>query len=218
MVEGVIFDMDGLMFDSESIWAEFWPVALAKYGCGCSTEFLHESLGVNREVQEQIIRKHFGQDVPAELIFDYEEELVNGRLRTHVPKKPGLDELLDWLVEHDVPRAVASGSPMYMIEDCLAAAGVRGYFDVVFSADGMERGKPAPDVFLLAAEELGVSPGCTVVLEDAANGVLAAHAGGFRIVCIPDQVVPDREILDLADVVCDDLRQVIDLLESGKLE
>ena len=218
VIEGAIFDMDGLMFDTESIWAELWPVALAEFGCDCTQEFLHVSLGVNREVQEQIIRKHFGQDVPASQVFDREEELVNERLRRDVPVKPGLPELLAWLERHEVPLAVASASPMYMIEDCLAAAGVRDSFDVVFSADGMENGKPAPDVFLLAAEALGVEPTRTLVLEDSHAGVRAGHAGNFITVMVPDQVPPTEEILELADACCDNLHQVIELLEAGKVE
>ena len=218
VIEGAIFDMDGLMFDTESIWAELWPVALAEHGYGCTQEFLHVSLGVNREVQEQLIREHFGQDAPAAQIFDLEEELINERLRHDVPIKPGLPELLAWLEQHEVPLAVASGSPMYMIEDCLKAAGVRERFDVLFSADGMENGKPAPDVFLLAAEALGVEPTRTLVLEDSFLGVRAGHAGNFITVMVPDQVPPTEEILELADACCDNLHQVVELLEAGKLE
>lgn len=103
-----------------------------------------------------------------------------------VPKMPGLDELLAWLDEHHIPMAVASSSPMTVIEGHLDHWGLGHYFKAVISGEHLTRSKPAPDIFLLAAQKLGTEPAKTMVLEDSYNGVRAGAAGGFVTVMVPD--------------------------------
>lgn len=217
MFQGVIFDMDGLMFDTEAIWADYWDPALSAFGYEVCDEFRLESLGVGHDDQLAIIRKYYGADADAEGVLDRETELVEAHLARDVPKKPGLDELLGWLDAHDMPVAVASSSPQNMIDRCLASAGLENRFDVVLSGFELPHAKPAPDIFLAAADALGCEPARTAVLEDSTAGVTAGHAGGFVTVWVPDLEDPANGTGELAHATCHDLHEVIELLDSDEL-
>jgi HAD superfamily hydrolase (TIGR01509 family) len=143
--------------------------------------------------------------------------MAHERMRAGVPKKPGVDELLSYLHEQCVPMAVASSSSMDLIEQHLEHGGVRGYFDKLVSGVAMAHPKPEPDIFLRAAEELGVSPARTLVLEDSLSGVRAGVAGGFVAVMVPDLVAPDDFCRANASAICRDLFEVRDLLAAGDL-
>ena len=131
-----------------------------------------------------------------------------------VDKKPGLDEILAWLKEQGIPRAVASGSKLVQVHHHLALLGLDDKFTMAISGFDIENSKPAPDIFLKAARELGTDPARTVVLEDSSNGIRAAHAGGFIPIMVPDHESPE-EAHGLYRYVCKDLFEVRDLLASG---
>ncbi len=217
MVTAVIFDMDGLMFDSEAVWADCWKQLLPQYGYACPQSFIEESLGVNLERQEEIIRAYCAQDAPVREIYDKAEAMVRARLAHEVPKKPGLDELLAWLSQRKVAMAVASSSPKYLIETYTQTAQVRDFLTVLVSGEDIPRSKPAPDIFLTAAQRLGVAPAHTLVLEDSYAGVQAGVAGGFITVMVPDLVQPNEELSRMMFACCDSLHEVRALLESGRL-
>ena len=174
MIQGVIFDMDGLMFDSERIWSICWEPALAKFGLPC------------KDGSCDVLRRFYGEDCPAMGIVEELYRLAYEAFNKPVPKMPGLDELLAWLDEHHIPMAVASSSPMTVIEGHLEHWGLGHYFKAVISGEQLTRSKPAPDIFLLAARKLGTEPAKTMVLEDSYNGVRAGAAGGFVTVMVPD--------------------------------
>ncbi len=217
MVSGVIFDMDGLMFDSEAIWASCWERVLPQYGYKCTLAFLRDSLGVYRTRQEEIIREYCAPDVPADEIYLRTKAMVDAVLMHDVPKKPGLDELLAWLSSRDIPMAVASSSAMHQIEAYLQTAGVRRYFSAVVSGADVVHSKPAPDIFLEAAQRLDIAPANTLVLEDSYAGVRAGVSGGFITVMVPDLVQPTEDLSRAMNSCCESLFDVIALLESGRL-
>ena len=217
MVDGVIFDMDGLMFASERYWKTFWEPALAKFGMTVPEALPAAACGTTGDATLAAIRSTCGDDAPAEEIFAEFYRIAYERFAQGVPKKPGLDELLAYLSELGVPMAVASSSPEDMIRNNLAHAGVEGFFSVVASGQHVEHSKPAPDIFLLAARKLGVEPARTLVLEDSFAGVRAGAAGGFVTVMVPDQLAPTEEICALATRVCASLIEVRDLLAAGEL-
>ena len=133
-----------------------------------------------------------------------------------VPKKPGLDELLAWLDEQHIPMAVASSSRMDVIQRNLDNWGMRSYFSVLASGQQVTRSKPDPEIFLLAAEKLGVTPGHALVLEDSYNGVRAGAAGGFVTVMVPDLLPADDEMRRLYTAECRSLFEVLDGLKANR--
>ena len=217
MIQGVIFDMDGLMFDSEVIWYECWAPALGRYGYELPAGLADDCRGRSREGTVEVLARYLGEGVPAGAIIDELRRIACARIESEVRKKPGLDELLAWLGAHGVPCAVASSSPRSLIERCLANAGIADAFSGVMSGEEVERSKPDPEVFLKAAEQIGVAPESALVLEDSPAGVRAGRAGGFVTVMVPDMTAPTPDLAELYDACCESLLEVRDRLEAGTL-
>jgi HAD superfamily hydrolase (TIGR01509 family) len=217
MIQGAIFDMDGLMFDTERIWGECWGPALAAFGAKEKPGLAAESRGTTGNAQIAIIHKYYGQEMDGAALLEKLTELAAARFARGVPKKPGLDSLLAYLKAQGVPMAVASSSPGSIIRKNLENTGVAGYFFAIASGDQIEHSKPAPDIFLKAASLLGVEPAHSLVLEDSFAGVRAGAAGGFLTVMVPDLLQPDAEISSLYTACCASLGEVEALLKAGKL-
>lgn len=218
MIQGAIFDMDGLMFDTEPVWGRCWTPAFARFGYEPpSPKFRADLRGTAGATMGAVFRRYLGPDVDFEGIYEAERQLVQAETSKHLDKKPGLDHLLSYLAAHGVPMAVASSSPQELIEKDLRTAGVDTYFSQVVSSFGMARSKPFPDVFLEAARRLETDPAHSMVLEDSYNGVRAGEAGGFVTIMVPDQEPADDEMHERATAVCESLDDVIGLIESGKL-
>ena len=124
---------------------------------------------------------------------------------------------MEWLGDHDIPCAVASSSAVELIQNNLAQSGIADRFAAVVSGEQVEHSKPEPDIFWLAARQIGVDPSRSLVLEDSFAGVRAGHAGGFITVMVPDMSAPTDEILSLTDACCESLLEVRDRLEAGTL-
>lgn len=217
-IQGVIFDMDGLMFDSETVWAACWVPVCSRYGLEVPEEMIAGVRGCAGETMLAALRRYLGDDAPVEDIWRDAKAFVNNHVMERgVPIKPGLLDLLEYLHDCGLPMAVASGSIKPVIEANLAKAGIASYFDVLLSGEALGRGKPDPLIFLETAKLLGTKPSRTVVLEDSFNGVEASHNGGFITVMVPDLAEPDERIRSLATAVVSRLDDVIDLMEDGKL-
>lgn len=219
MIQGVIFDMDGLMFDTERMWATFWPEALARVGLPYKEGLAEAARGTAGETAYRVLRRFYGEECDAAGIWAAfnavaEREFSSG---TPVPKKPGLDELLAWLDGQGVPMAVASSSKKPLILHHLDGHGLRHYFKAILSGADVERAKPDPQLFLLAAQRLGVAPERCLVLEDSYNGVRAGAAGGFVTVMVPDLAPADAEMRSLYTAECASLADVLTQLKAGKL-
>lgn len=217
MISGVIFDMDGLMYDTEPVWAEALRPALEDLGLPFKPGLPDATRGTAGEEFAHVIHEWYGDDVDAYRVWDVWHDIVAEQLLEGVEKKPGLDELLVYLKQHGIPAAVASSSPASQIEGNLAQSGVSAYFAATVSSLEVEHAKPCPDVFLKAADLLGVAPREALVLEDSFNGVRAGAAGGFITVMVPDMAQPDDEMRALATRICKSLFEVRDLLQKGEL-
>lgn len=216
MQKGAIFDMDGLMFDTEALWQQGWRMLAKKYGYEPSADFGREISGTSGEVMLGVVRKHY-EGIDAEKFIKEERAYVTGLLEKDVPVKDGLFTLLDFLKRHGVKMAVASSSRREMIQGNLKKAGCEEYFAAVLSSTEVERAKPAPDVFLAAAKEIGLPPEDCYVLEDSFGGVRAGHAAGAVTIMVPDQVQPTDEIRGLADGVYENLAKVAEAIERGEI-
>jgi len=205
----VIFDMDGVIFDSEhAVFAE-WQRLAEEHGFSGIEEVYRRVIGVNAVRTREIYLEAYGPDFPydeyrAIQSARFHEKYDGGRL----PEKPHIRPLLAALQEAGIRTAIASSTRTEIVEREIAEAGLRPYFDRVVGGDQVARSKPEPDIFLRALEMLDVPAAAALVIEDSHNGVRAAHRAGIPAVMVPDMLPPTEEIRALAETVLPDLAAV----------
>ncbi len=217
----VIFDMDSVLLDSERLSTEAWTVACARFGYDLTEELNLRLIGRNIVDANGLLREALGDAVPVEEVRRHANTLILERVgQGGIPLKPGVVPLLDFLAARTVPMAVATSTPRADTVGHLRHAGLLPRFQAIVCGDEVPRGKPAPDIFLAAAERLATQPAACVVLEDSFAGIRAAHAARMIPIMVPDLLEPDEEIRALAYAVAatlDDAKGIIaDLMVSGK--
>ena len=218
MIDGVIFDMDGTMFDTERMWATFWEPALAALGLPYREGLAEAARGTAGATTRNVVRQFYGTDCDAEAIVDSLHRVADEVFfSAPVPKKPGLDALLAWLKARHIPMAVASSSREAMIRHNLDVWGLAQDFTAIVSGQHVAHSKPDPEIFLLTAQKLDVEPSRCLVLEDSYNGVRAGAAGGFVTVMVPDLVPADDEMKRLYTMECASLEEVLEKLKAGEI-
>ena len=216
-IRAVIFDMDGVIFDSERGVYECWKELERKYGFGNVDEPYKKSIGVSWAQTKENMLEHYGPDFPYDVYRQeqsrmYHERFDNGRL----PMKPGIRELLEFLKEKGLKTAVASSTRQEVVRNQIRDAHLLSFFDELISGDMVTHSKPDPEIFLTAAKAIGVSPENCVVIEDAFSGIRAAFAAGMIPLMVPDLLEPDDEMRDKAEAVLPDLLAVKDWLASDE--
>lgn len=208
-IGAVIFDMDGLMLDTEPFYKIAWQRAAEECGHPISDELYAGLIGRSRVAGEATLAEAFGA---AFCLADFRAACARCEAAAFADKlpaiKPGLEELLDFLESRRILKAVATSTERHIAERQLGGVRLLARFRVIAAGDEVMNGKPAPDLFLLAAERLGVEPTECLVLEDSEAGVLAAHRAGMRVFCVPDIRKPAEDILALADGAFISLRDV----------
>ena len=218
MIDGVIFDMDGTMFDTERMWATFWEPALAALGLPYREGLAEAARGTAGVTTRNVVRQFYGPDCDAEAIVDSLHQVADEVFfSAPVPKKPGLDALLAWLKARHIPMAVASSSREAMIRHNLDVWGLTQDFTAIVSGQHVAHSKPDPEIFLLTAQKLDAEPSRCLVLEDSYNGVRAGAAGGFVTVMVPDLVPADDEMKRLYTMECASLEEVLEKLKAGEI-
>lgn len=194
-VKAMIFDLDGTLIDTEKIYRKIWPEAMQSlgYDFGDKEYLLLRSLG--KPYAPQKFREWYGDD------FDYDgaravrKKLFDRYIAEHgIQRKEGAIELLTYLKNNGIVRAVATATDPARCKEYMDMTGLTGYFDKVISATMVDEGKPSPKVYLYAASELGLDPKDCVAVEDAPNGITSAYRAGMRVIMVPDQSEPDDEI------------------------
>lgn len=217
MIKAIIFDMDGLMFDTESLATKCFIKAAEVQGYKMTKEETHLVLGFKREAIYKFYEKYFKEKnngVDGIALVDYQYNYLENILFTKGPDKMSyLDELLKYLKKNKYKIAVASSSDLEHINNNLTKTKTLDFFDVIVSGGEVKNGKPAPDIFLLASERLGISPSECLVLEDSKFGIEAAYSAGIKSVMIPDSFYPDKETKEKAHKVLNNLGEVINFLE-----
>ena len=211
----VIFDMDGLMFDTERIYADMERRIAREWNLDGIEEIISQSYGVSTILMREIYLKKYGEDfdyagflaLTIKYVYEYYEHNV-------VPIKPGLFEILGFLDSVGCKKAVATSTFYENAVPLLKAAGIFDRFDKIISGDMVTKSKPNPDIFLKAAYELGVEPCDCIVLEDSFNGIKGAHSAGMIPIMIPDIKRPTAEIIPLTYAIRGSLADAIEIIEE----
>lgn len=216
MIKAVIFDMDGLMIDTEKLLMRFWIESAQSFGFDMTKDDVLSIRSLAGKYTEIKLKKHFGDS------FDYQQvrarriELMNDYiLKNGIEKKKGLDELLIYLKKNGYKTSVATATDLKRASMYLDIIDVKKYFDKIVCATMVPNGKPKPDIYLKACEELGVSPHEAIALEDSPNGIISAHDAGCKAVMVPDLSEPDEEIKKLLFRRIDSLDLLIPILKNN---
>jgi beta-phosphoglucomutase-like phosphatase (HAD superfamily) len=211
----VIFDMDGLLLDSEPLYRVTWQTAASQMGCPIDDDLYAHFVGRGNDQAEELLRERFGDALPLEEFRrrwrrDWDERLD----RAPLGRKAGAVELLDFLDDLGIPKGLATSSPRAIAIRCLGELALR--FAAIACGDEVVHSKPAPDLFLLASQRLGVAPVRCLVLEDSEAGVRSAVTAGMKVIIVPDLIEPPAGIAALAAHVCHSLHEVRALLNGSK--
>lgn len=211
--EAVLFDMDGLMLDSERAINACMARAARELGHDLPDALWLRMIGGGENLCHRLLSERIG-DAPAHALMARAEALYDAVADAGIDHRPGVVDLLEWLAAGGIPRAVATSTRRPLAMRKLAAAGLLPYFDAVCTSSDVQRPKPAPDVYLLAASMLGIAPGRCLVLEDSPTGVRAALAAGMTPVQVPDLLEPDDATRALGHRIVASLDEARRLLEA----
>jgi HAD superfamily hydrolase (TIGR01509 family) len=216
-VKAVVFDMDGLLVDSEVVYCEALTSQAAAMGYELPLEVMKRMIGHAWAGSAQVVRDHFGPDFDTERLRTGSIERFYELAQAEVALKTGVLEILDHLDRAGLPRAIATSSRRTDVEHHLTAHGLMDRFHAVLAQGDYPRPKPNPDPYLKAAEALGVDPADCLALEDSHNGVRAAAAAGMMTIMVPDLLDPTEEMHALCIRIARDLHEVRGLLEAQAL-
>lgn len=189
MIKGAIFDMDGLLFDTEIIYQRIWKELAAENGVHLDSFFTRRIAGTSGKAAAKVLEEYFHTDDTAPLTSECALRMKEST-KKHIAIKPGVMEMIEYLGTKDVRMIVASGSFPEQIRQNLRVTGLGDQFDEIVSGTEVEYGKPRPDIFLRAAEKIGCKPKECLVFEDSLSGITAAHAAGMHPIWVPDVVEP----------------------------
>ena len=213
----VVFDMDGVLFDTERLCMDMWAKVADARGLSGMIQVGYDSIGRNENDPRALTLAAFGADFDFE---DFRAEVArlchNYMQQQGIPVKKGVQELLDFLQEQGYRIALASSSSRQSVLRNLERAGFTAYFEEIISGDMVEHSKPRPDIYLLACEKLGVEPKAAYAIEDSPNGIRAAHGAGMKPIMVPDLIEADEEMKILSQVILDDLSAVRDYLAANR--
>lgn len=214
-VELVIFDMDGLMFDTEVVAKRAWREVGKLNNYDITQEFLLTLLGRNKKSVEEEFKKLFGEDFPFDNMYSQQGKHASSIIENEgLGIKEGLIELIDHLREKKIKIAVATSTSRERAEKLLFIAGVLEKFDKVLCGDEVTKGKPDPEIFLTVCEKLDIKPCNALVLEDSEKGLEAAVAGGIKCIVVPDLMEPSEKHISMAHSKVKNLKEVIDMFNS----
>lgn len=213
--DAALFDMDGLLLDSERLSMQSFFETSRRHGLDEQPELFHRVIGSNEQALVAILREALGDRLDVAAFRSDWLSLYHDVVHQEpVPLMAGVVELLDWLKEQGIKRAVATSSATSLAHSKLSRSGILDYFDVLIGGDQVQQSKPDPEIYIKASQALGVAPATSIGLEDSSNGVRSAVAAGLYVIQVPDLVPPSAELLELGHEVCSDLHEVLALLKQ----
>lgn len=215
-VKGVLFDMDGLLLDSETLSLDAFTMAAHDLGYDMDLSFARQMIGLPGDACAELVTATYGGHIELDHLFYRQTERLRELVQAgRLALKKGVLSLVDFLDERKLPRAIATSSGRERTEEHLRHVEFYDRFDAIITRDDVTRGKPDPEPYLKAAEAIGVPPAECLALEDSHNGARAAHAAGIRVIVVPDLMVPNEEITAKAHAIMEDLHQVRDFIEHA---
>ncbi len=217
--ELIIFDMDGLIFDTERLFMNALAGVMAERGYTLTEEVYLQTLGAAGNRVSEIMHRYYGEDYDDHAIGHEARERMEAETAAKgmgLSLKKGILELLVYLTEQDIPCVVASSTGSAFVKKYLEEAGIDWYFRGIIGGDMVQESKPNPEIFLKACALTGTSPEHALVLEDSENGIRAAAAGGIPVLCIPDMKYPQEDAAKLTAGIFEDADAVISYLQNNR--
>ena len=193
-MKAVIFDMDGVLFDTERLAVKCWDTIGVEVGLGKVGYMVMKTLGRTREESVKIFKEEFGEKFDNDIFQAHYKAYLDKYYKAHrVPLKDGVIEILEYLKDNGYKTAVASSSSERSVLHHLKDAEIEGFFDKIICGDKIKKSKPEPDIYITAAQSLGVPCGECYAVEDSQSGLISAHRAGMKVVYIPDLYIADSE-------------------------
>ena len=213
MITSVIFDMDGTLIDTEKYYRIFWPKALEEFGYHMTDEQALSMRSLGRPFAPARLKELFGSGLDYTAVRNRRKEMMEAYLeQVGIELKPGAVEILKLLREKGIAAAIATANDEERTRRYLGKLGLLPLFDRIVCATMVKEGKPSPDIYLYACEQLGQAPGSCMAVEDSPNGVISAYRAGCRVVMVPDQTQPDEELSAMLYARAGSLTEIAGLL------
>lgn len=217
MLELVVFDVDGLMLDTESVWKEAFDKAGDKYGIqNMGSTLFPQLVGKSSRDEKEVLDRYLSQDIQ-ELVIEEWRSIGYGMLKKNVPVKPGLYEILDFLDAYHIKKAVATTTRRELTEERLKRVGVYDRFDYVLCGDEVTNHKPDPEIYLSVLKKMDTDARNTLVLEDSVVGVEAAYRAGIDCIQVPDIIAPTDVQKKQTIYTAKDLMEARDYIKENRI-
>ena len=217
--KAVIFDMDGVIFDTEKVYLDIWTEVFEKYGYKMTKELYVTVKGTGRKNVIKTFLENFGDDLPIEKMYEEKDNQLFYRIENQgIPLKEGVKELFSMLKEKDYKIALATSAKKERVEKQIKDKWLKESFDAIVCGDDVEKGKPSPDIFLKAAKEIDVEPENCFVVEDSPAGIKAAFSGGMKGIHVEDLKVADEEILKYCQKNFKNLQEIKKYLSCEQID
>lgn len=214
-IKAVIFDMDGVILNTEPLLAKYWCMAAREFGFPMEYEQALTLRSMCEKYASPFLKKTFGESFDYRTVRARRKELMNRDIEENgLELKPGIKELLDYIDTTRIKKAIATATDMERAERYLDSVGLYDRFDKICCGPMVKNGKPDPDLYLFAAEQIGISPSECIAIEDSPNGIKSAYGAGMNTIMVPDLSQPDSELEKMLFRKCDSLIEIIGILSS----
>ena len=212
-IKAVIFDLDGTVIDTEKLLVKYWCMAANEMGFPMKREHALQLRSLARKYAEPLLKEWFGEKCDYMTVRNRRMELMTAHIiENGLDTKAGIKELLVWIGENGYKRAVATATDLERAGKYLKDVGLYEYFDCIISAHQVKNGKPKPDVYLYAVEQLGLTPDECIAVEDSYTGVRSAYNAGCSVIMVPDRDEPTQEMQEKCIFIVDSATKIIDLI------
>lgn len=214
MIKAIIFDMDGLMIDSENATYRVFKKVLANYGYNMTKDFYVTLLGNTRPTVTKKYKQEFGEDFDVDKYIKEGYDVLEAEFISEgIPVKKGLVNLLKYLKDNNYKTIVASSSIKARVQNVIETLNIDQYFDDIICGDDVQNGKPDPEIFLKACDKLGIDVSEAIVLEDSEAGIEASYKANIKVICIPDMKYPSTKHQEMTYKIADSLDDVVCILK-----
>lgn len=215
-IDAVIFDMDGVIYDTEAFYLKHWIQVFSEYGYEMTKAIYINAMGRGRKKVKEYFKSVFGEDLPIEEMYVKKDKLLFDAIRNkEVPLKPGALEFLSYLKNNNIKTALATSAKRERLDIQLEDSPIVQYFDAIVCGDDVVNSKPDPEIFLKAAEKIGAKIEKCIVIEDSEAGIKAAHDGKMTAFHVEDLKEADDSIKENANMLFKNLKEIQDYLEGG---